>query len=116
MPPFPSKATIRYRLASKRPGRKRPSAKRYSAELDGLEVREEVPEDGGRRGVAGARSIVGRFAAARLAAATFAPATSMVAVWSLLSAGAPQEAQKRPVFGSSVPQELHVDINFPATV
>jgi hypothetical protein len=50
------------------------------------------------------------------AAAMFAPAMSMVAVWSLLGAGAPQEEQKRPVFGSSLPQEIHVDINFPATV
>ena len=52
----------------------------------------------------------------RFAAVMFAPAMSMVAVWSLLGAGAPQEEQKRPVFGSSLPQEMHVDINFPATV
>jgi hypothetical protein len=40
----------------------------------------------------------------------------MVSIWSLLGAGAPQEEQKRPFFGSSVPQEMHVAIDFPATV
>jgi hypothetical protein len=61
-------------------------------------------------------SIVGRFAPAMFALAVSVVGMSIVAVWSPLGAGAPQEEQNRPVFGSSVPQELHVDINFPATV
>jgi hypothetical protein len=40
----------------------------------------------------------------------------MVVVWSLLSAGAPHEEQKRPVLSTAAPQVAQKAINFPATV
>jgi hypothetical protein len=97
MPPFPSKAMIRYLLARRRPGRNRPSL-RYSAEL---EVREELAE-AGRGGGSG----------------DVAVAKSRVAVASGLGAitpldGAPHAEQKRPVAGISVPQDKQAGMIFP---
>src|ERR1700687_244160 len=94
MPPFPSRAMMRYRPASRRPGRKRPSLK-YSAELEG---RDEL-EDGVRGG-----------------SGEVAVAKSSVATPSVLPAGAPHDEQKRPVAGTSVPQDEQVDMIFPDTV
>ena len=85
---------MRYRPASRRPGRKRPSLK-YSAELEG---RDEL-EDGVRGG-----------------SGEVAVAKSSVATPSVLPAGAPHDEQKRPVAGTSVPQDEQVDMIFPDTV
>jgi hypothetical protein len=40
----------------------------------------------------------------------------MVAISSLPGAAVPQAEQNRTLFDSSVPQEEHVDMRFPATV
>jgi len=85
---------MRYRPASRRPGRKRPSLK-YSAELDG---RDELAD--------GVRCGSGEVAVAK----------SKVATPSLLPAGAPQAEQKRPAAGTSVPHDEQVDMIFPDTV
>jgi hypothetical protein len=74
----------------RRPGRKRPSLW-YSAELLGRDDDAEAGR-GGRGDVAVAKSSV---------------ATS-----SELPAGVPQAEQKRPVAGTSVPQDKHEGMNF----
>ena len=85
---------MRYRPASNRPGRKRPSLW-YSAELEGSNDDREAVR-GGKGEVAVAKSTVTR--------------------WSELPAGAPQAEQKRPVEGTSVPQDEQADMTFPDTV
>src|ERR1700733_1904015 len=94
MPPLPSRAMMRYRPASKRPGRKRPSL-RYSGELEG---RDEVAEVG--RGGSGEVAV----------------AKSRVARSSVLPAGAPQAGQYRPVVVTSVPQDEQAGMKFIGTV
>src|SRR5271165_5712129 len=102
MPPLPSSAMMRYRPASKRPGRKRPSLIRYSAELEGREDERDDDAEGGRGGVGGSGDV--------------AVAKSMVAMSSVfgmgaLPVGAPQAEQKRTLLGKSAPQEIHLAIN-----
>jgi hypothetical protein len=43
-------------------------------------------------------------------------AKSMVGTSSLLAAGAPHEEQKRTLLDSSMPQDAHFAMSFPATV
>jgi hypothetical protein len=74
----------------RRPGRKRPSLW-YSAELEG---RDEDVEAG--RGGSGEGAV----------------AKSSVATSSVLPAGAPQAEQKRPLAGTSVPQDEHEGMSF----
>src|ERR1700688_1600578 len=94
MPPFPSSAMMRYRPASKRPGKNRPSLM-YSAEL---ENRDDVAD--GDRGGSGEVAV----------------AKSSVARLSVLLAGAPRAEEKRPLTRTSVPQEEQVGMNFTDTV
>src|ERR1035441_4673754 len=95
MPPFPSRAMMRERDATSRPGRNRPSFSEYSAELEG---RDEDAD------------------AARGGNGEVDVAKSSVATSSVFEAGLPQEEQKRTWLESSVPHDVHLAMIFPATV
>jgi len=86
---------MRKRPAIRWPGRKRPSLTKDAVELEGRDADPDAGR-GDRSGVAGAKSSV---------------ATS-----SLPGTGVPHDEQKRPALGTSVPQAVHVDMNFPDTV
>ena len=88
---------MRYRLASRRPGRKRPSFSRYSPELGGRDAEDE--------GAGRAEECDGE-----------GGAKSMVARSSVLLTGVPQDEQKRPVLGSSEPHDVQEGMIFPDTV
>src|ERR1700733_14242648 len=94
MPPLPSRAMMRYRLASRRPGRKRPSFSRYSAELGGRDAEDE--------GAGRAEECDGE-----------GGAKSMVARSSGLLPGVPQDEQKRPGLGSREPPVVQGAMFFP---
>src|ERR1700688_4118889 len=89
MPPFPSRAMMRERLATRRPGRNRPSFSKYAGELEGRD--EESDPDLGRGG-----------------SGELAVAKSRVATSSVFEAGRPQDEQKRTLFANSVPQLAHL--------
>jgi hypothetical protein len=87
---------MRYRPASRRPGRKRPSFSKYSTELDGREDDEGAGRAERCDGEGGAKSSVAKS--------------------SVLLTGVPHEEQKRPVLGSSEPQDMQEGMIFPDTV
>lgn len=100
---------MRYRLASRRPGRNRPSFKENASELGG---RDDGEEDA-RWGLGDfllAYSIVAASSEARVAAEL----ETAVSVASSDPTGAPHEAQKRLAMGTSVLQVRHRAMNFSA--
>jgi hypothetical protein len=86
---------IRYRPATNRPGKNLPSFNKYSAELGG---RDEEDGDADRDDLGGR----GEGAVAK----------SSVATSSVFDVGRPQDEQKATLFANSVPQFVHVAINF----
>lgn len=85
---------IRYRPAISRPGRNRPSPNWYFAGLEWCDA--ELRDDGGFGG-----------------SGEVTVAKSSVATSSGVEAGLPQEEQKRPAAGMSVPQNVHEVMIFP---